>query len=237
MPDGRGMSIGEVLNILQPEFPEVTISKIRFLESQGLVEPERTPSGYRKFYEKDVQRLRWILRLQKEQFLPLKVIRQRLEKGELEASPEPESVPEARSRKRQVRSWLDEDPSGVSMSADEVCAAAGITKRVLKELERYGLVRPVVTSPKPTYAEDALLVAKIAARLGEFGVEPRHLRGVKLAADREAGLYAQVVAPMLRSTDPESRRKGRAVLRDVAEDVLELHKALVRRAFREAIPG
>src|SRR6059036_2224107 len=166
MSDQTYLSIGEVLNLLKEEFPDVTISKIRFLESQGLLDPERTPSGYRKFYDADVERLRWILRQQREHFLPLKVI-----KGKLGAEPAGEGVEEAAhlegatSRSSTASgAVLGRAPSGASMTGEELCRASGLSADQLAQLERFGLVaagRSV--GGMPYYDEDALLVASLAA--------------------------------------------------------------------------
>jgi DNA-binding transcriptional MerR regulator len=247
-------SIGEVLNLLQDEFPDVTISKIRFLESQGLIDPERTPSGYRKFYDSDVKRLRWILREQRENFLPLKVIKDRLEKGEVDfdepvtARDDPEAAPEARPAAipaaadppatKRPRSALDVGPSGISLTRAELAAAAGLTRADLAELERFGLVTGRPMGDDVYYDEDALVVAKLAADFRAHGVEARHLRMYKVAAEREAGYFEQVVMPLMKQRDPQARAEAIETLTRLTELGDGLRSAMLRQAMHEHLsPG
>jgi DNA-binding transcriptional MerR regulator len=327
------LSIGEVLSLLREEFPDVTISKIRFLESQGLVDPERTPSGYRKFYDHDVERLRWILRQQRENFLPLKVIRGRLteggepesaaqnggetgvatrvadsedpddEGGELAdgaemAAPAPVSAisrdpagagdatdGEARpdeepaeapgqgsstgsvaatvapaasptpspSQSAQPRSGTRAGPErrraapataaarpapspddAENFNADELAAAAGATPLMVSELQEYGLIRPhAVVAGTPYFDENALEVTRAAAGFAAHGVEARHLRSWRNAADREAGLFEQIVMPLLRQRNPEARRQALDTLAELTRMGGDLRSALIDRAVRE----
>lgn len=186
--DDRLVSIGTVLNLLREEFPEVTISKIRFLEAEGLVEPQRTSSGYRKFGTADVERLAQVLRMQRDHYLPLKVIRDHLDalgRGEQVPLPAPGVV-------REPADGAAGEPTASTVGRDELLAAAGIGADALAEWESYGLLAPL---PEGGYDAEAVNVAGLVAELGRFGLEPRHLRAMKAAADRESGLIEQVVAP------------------------------------------
>jgi DNA-binding transcriptional MerR regulator len=380
------LSIGDVLTLLREEFPDVTISKIRFLESQGLVNPERSPSGYRKFFDHDVERLRWVLRQQREHFLPLKVIRDRLADGDLgdevgaeqpngkaarpahavavaggasghaheqptkadeeamariladasrraaklpeekqarpglqvvtevEASPrhatepaasrdlataaphrtaaerrvdatttlsgrpaasptapspgvagrgngtslprQPEAVVTARTvpaqedantRKGEGSSGEAAASSaprpaaaaatGASMSGDELCAASGLSPDEVAGLKGFGLVESVNVAGIETYDEDALTVAKLAVAFRAFGIEPRHLRLYRNAADRELGLIEQVVIPLLRQRNPESRQRAVEGADELAALGQSMRTTLLRQALRRHLGG
>ncbi len=232
---GRLVSIGTVLTMLHDEFPEVTISKIRFLEAEGLVEPRRTPSGYRKFSTEDVERLARILRLQRDHYLPLKVIREQLDaldRGEQVRIPAPTAhgdgaadpavpgtVPGGAARER---------PSAARVGRAELIAAAEVDEAQLAEWESYGLL---TEAPGGGFDGDALTVARLVADLGRFGLEPRHLRAVKAAADREAGLVEQVVAPLRRHRNPQTRAHAEATVKELAGLSVRLHEALVQAAL------
>jgi len=347
------LSIGDVLGLLRQEFPDVTISKIRFLESQGLVNPERTPSGYRKFYDADVDRLRWVLRQQREHFLPLKVIKGRLEQegtdgGEgngrdgsgrqaREASPparpEPALVggpaspagrpgpvtgregaaaarppqgpapgrvgatgtlvgtrpgggdPGPTGRDRLVRATEagpgraaqggrgptgrpapagaapperaaggteeaaarpapppDEQPpvptlSGTAMTAEELAQASGLDLPAVQQLESYGLVSGRVVGGTAYFDEEALVVARLAAGFAAFGVEARHLRLHKHAAEREAGFIEQIVLPMLKQRNPEARRRALETVAELSRLGQGLREALLRNTLRDQLGG
>ncbi|HXX91771.1 MAG TPA: MerR family transcriptional regulator [Acidimicrobiales bacterium] len=386
------LSIGDVLTLLRQEFPDVTISKIRFLESQGLVNPERTPSGYRKFYDHDVERLRWVLRQQREHFLPLKVIKGRLEHQEAPAAgaavaPEapvvaeeaardrtpdtghlagsldparvravpalvgttvadevgahgvalpgfeasgpghgvtgadapatrtsvsgagaarppraarqgedtgasasrasaragvgtaaegsarrverggatrpsaaaaarpsgPSSAPsatEARGATGSRRSSAGRGPgedlgtgtpvvplSGTSMTVEELAAAAGLTVEATAELESYGLLAGRTVGGVAYYDEDALTVARLAAGFAEFGVEARHLRLHKHAAEREAGFIEQIVLPLLRQRNPESRQRAQETTAELSRLGQAMRAVLLRAALRDVLGG
>ncbi len=355
MADRSHLSIGEVLSLLQDDFPDVTISKIRFLESQGLLDPERTPSGYRKFYEGDIERLRWILRHQRDHFLPLKVIKDRLEEsaarglvvppdepmsaaegageatggdttpqhmssapaveGEVAegeddfspipaavrarpgrnlaglpgaeptptpapvataapppapapaapapappvAAPEPtvapeptpEATPEPAARPAPVgrpaptmprlpvpaetgdRTPLDGGVSGGSFSAEELLAATGLEPRDLADLTRFGLVVGRTVGGDTFYDEDALVAARSAAGFVKFGIEARHLRMYKVAAEREAGFMEQVVMPLLKQRNPTARQQAAETLGELARLGDLMRAALLRTALRD----
>jgi DNA-binding transcriptional MerR regulator len=362
------LSIGDVLTLLREEFPDVTISKIRFLESQGLVNPERSPSGYRKFFEPDVERLRWVLRQQREHFLPLKVIRDRLADGDLDDAPrgvngkpadpdgptshaaasigladdEPPTKADEEAMARiladasrraalmpetaQVRRGLQvvgegaaseaaapADPpgrdkgdaatpaaerrsgahassappppksgsddaaprtgksraaahaapaeaparhtsrskggpaaeaaatsgmaTGASLTAQEVCAASGLSADELEGLESYGLIGSMRVAGLQTYDEEALAVANLAAAFRGFGIEPRHLRLYRNAVDREMGLIEQVIIPLLRQRNPESRQRAVEGADQLAALGQSMRASLLRQALRQHLGG
>jgi MerR HTH family regulatory protein len=254
------MSIGEVLAILKPEFPDITVSKIRFLEGAGLVRPGRSASGYRMFSEDDVARLRFVLRAQRDQYLPLRVIRQRLADleaiGGLYAKGGPGTVGEAQDSEpaAQLAPWprapewasspapgassaaglLAVPPSDAQFTRDELCRAAGTTVEQLAELESFGLVSPRGSGERGSwYNGDDLVLLRLARDLGGYGLEARHLRMYKTFAEREAALFEQVVAPMVRQRNPEAR--GRA--RETLEVLADLGSRMRNLALRTAVGG
>ncbi|URN18109.1 MULTISPECIES: MerR family transcriptional regulator [Streptomyces] len=232
----RLVSIGTVLNQLRGEFPEVTISKIRFLEAEGLVEPQRTASGYRKFSPDDVERLALILRMQRDHYLPLKVIREHLAalgRGERVLLPSPGPRGESPDG---GSPWEPDAQGGAAagrVDREELLAAAGASEGELAEWESYGLVVP---APDGGYDAEAVTVAKLVAELGRHGLEPRHLRAVKAAAEREAGLVEQVVAPLRRHRNPQTRAHAEATAKELAALSVRLHAALVRSALGVRLP-
>ncbi|MFE6281574.1 MerR family transcriptional regulator [Streptomyces sp. NPDC057877] len=230
--DSGLMSIGTVLNVLREEFPEVTISKIRFLESEGLIEPQRTPSGYRKFSAEDVERLGHVLRMQRDHYLPLKVIREHLDAMERgEAVPLPARV--GRQRDGEDAPEPCEGPTAARIGRAELLAAAGIGESELAEWESYGLVAAL---PDGSFDAEVVTVAALVAELGRFGIEPRHLRLMKAAADREAGLVDQVVAPLRRHRNPQTRTHAEARTKELAGLTMKLHAALVQTALGVRLP-
>lgn len=344
------LSIGEVLSLVQEDFPDVTISKIRFLESQGLIAPERTASGYRKFYDADIDRLRWILAQQRDHFLPLKVIKRMLDQGVDVADPsqvqpslfassteEPDgeaaSGPAARAEEHDddetesaarprsaahpavasspkgsarggarkdapaagvddastparkhatpadVVAALQEDPrhagpkarggsgrgapsddggaeepaptstaatragglgaaeAGEAMTREELCAATGISEELLADLQTYGLITPSSLGGAATYDAEGQLVARLAARYVELGVEPRHLRMYKVAAEREAGFVEQLVVPLLKQRNPAAREQAVERTDELLSMGAQLHAVLLRRQVGPALGG
>ncbi|MGW7351507.1 transcriptional regulator FtsR [Streptomyces sp. NPDC054784] len=229
------MSIGAALRMLRAEFPEVTISKIRFLESEGLVEPERSPSGYRKFRDSDVERLAYVLRMQRDHYLPLKVIREHLDalaRGEeppVPPAPRPGALPEPRAS-ADVRPGAA-DP--VRLGRAELAAVADVSEDLFAEWESYGLLAPYEDG---AYDMAAVSVVRLLADLGRFGLGARHLRAVKAAAEREAGLVEQVVAPLRQARDPRTRARAEATAGELAELAQRLHTAFVRTALRLPAP-
>jgi DNA-binding transcriptional MerR regulator len=227
------MSIGTVLTVLRDEFPEVTISKIRFLESEGLIEPQRTPSGYRKFSAIDVERLGHVLRMQRDHYLPLKVIREyldALERGEAVRLP---TVGRQRDS-GEGELFADPDaPTAARVGRAELLAAAEIGEPELEEWESYGLIVPLSDG---AYDAEAVTVAALVVELGRFGIEPRHLRAMKAAAERDAGLVDQVVAPLRRHRNPQTRAHAEARTKELAGLTVKLHAALVQTALGVRLP-
>jgi DNA-binding transcriptional MerR regulator len=224
------MSIGEVLSRLRADFPDTTISKLRFLEAEGLIEPQRTPAGYRKYSWSDLTRLRYILTAQRDQYLPLRVIRAQLHAAEAAgdlAVPAPGLVAVAPDRP-------DGGPADARLGRAELLARAGIASETLDALEQHGLVAPRAGG---RYDADALAVARAAGGLGRFGLEPRHLRGFRSAADREVGLVGQLVAPLVRQHDPAARARADQTAHEVTALIRELHAALVRAGLRDTLGG
>src|SRR4051794_40571279 len=240
-PSRPTMSIGEVLGMLRPDFPDVTISKIRFLESEGLIEPERTASGYRKFSHDDIGRLRYVLSAQRDNYLPLRVIKAHLEA--IDRGLEPPSTagggPQV-PRALVVAEGLPgpesfgRDASELRLSREEILDAAGIDAKELDTLEQFGLV---VARPGGYYDGDALVIAKTVAEMSRFGLEPRHLRAFRAAADREVGLVEQVVAPMVRQRNPEARGRAEEVARELGSLSVRLHAMLVKSGLRPLLGG
>ncbi|MFD3933224.1 MerR family transcriptional regulator [Streptomyces sp. NPDC058614] len=231
--DSGLMSIGTVLNVLRDEFPEVTISKIRFLESEGLIEPQRTPSGYRKFSANDVERLGHVLRMQRDHYLPLKVIREyldALERGEPVRLP---SVGRQRDSGEAELFGGPEAPTAARVGRAELLAAAEIGDQELEEWESYGLIAPLSDG---AYDAEAVTVAALVVELGRFGIEPRHLRAMKAAAERDAGLVDQVVAPLRRHRNPQTRAHAEARTKELAGLTVKLHAALVQTALGVRLP-
>ncbi|GGZ93586.1 MerR family transcriptional regulator [Streptomyces subrutilus] len=236
-PAGQLVSIGTVLTTLRDEFPDVTISKIRFLEAEGLVEPRRTPSGYRKFSTRDVERLAHILRLQRDHYLPLKVIREQLDalaRGEQIRIPaptahrDPADAVDPTSPAALYGEVGRERPTVARVGRAELVAAAGVDEVRLVEWESYGLI---AEAPGGGFDAEAVTVARLVADLGRFGLEPRHLRAMKAAADREAGLVEQVVAPLRRHRNPQTRAHAEATMKELAGLSVRLHEALVQTAL------
>jgi DNA-binding transcriptional MerR regulator len=236
MPARSTMSIGEVLATLRPEFPDVTISKIRFLEAEGLVEPERTASGYRKFSRGDVARLRYVLSAQRDHYLPLRVIKAHLEA--IDRGLEPPELPGGGPQVPRTLAVAEglpgpeafgRDPSELRLSRDELVAAAGIDPDQLAQIEQFGLISP---RPGGFFDGDALVIAKTVAEMNRFGLEPRHLRAFRTAAEREIGLVEQVVTPLVRQRNPEARGRAEEVARELAALSVKLHATLVKAGLR-----
>jgi DNA-binding transcriptional MerR regulator len=231
------LNIGEVLDRLRPDFPGITIPKIRFLEDKGLVKPERTPSGYRKFSGEDIERLRYVLRLQRDHYLPLRVIGEHLDAIDrgLEPPPiepvvptvptvslAPDGLPSAESFRRRDR---------VRLSRKELLKIAEISEDLLAQLEQFGLISP--STGTGHYDTDALVIATTAAELAEFGFEPRHLRAFKTSADREIGLVEQVVAPHKRGRDTAARARAEETVSEIAALSVRLHATLVKAGLHQ----
>jgi DNA-binding transcriptional MerR regulator len=223
------LTIGEVLAVLRDDFPDVTISKIRYLESEDLVHPQRTPSGYRKFSRADVRRLRYVLAAQRDQYLPLRVIKEHLEaldRGEpLPTAAGPGSVPPPPA--------VDGDDSGVPpLTPEQFARAAGLEPEQLADCVQFGLL---ATDADGRHPAGDLPVARAAAGLARHGIEPRHLRVYRSGVEREAGLVEQLVAPVLRARSEEARARATEKLRDLATLSAQLHTALLEARLRELL--
>ena len=212
----RLLTIGTVCGMLKDEFPDISISKIRYLEDQGLLAPRRTQGGYRLFSEEDLERLETILRLQRDEFLPLRVIRQEL------------AAPASRERKRRRASEAEEG----ELDLAGLCERAGIDARLARELEDFGLLTARTEAGGKRFTELDADIARACGRLAQFGIAPRHLRSFRTAADREAGLIEQVVGPALRARNPERRRSGAEDLEALGTLAAELSQLLSWRALR-----
>jgi DNA-binding transcriptional MerR regulator len=233
---GARMNIGQVLDVLREDFPGVTIPKIRFLEDKGLIKPERTAAGYRKFSPEDVDRLRYVLRMQRDHYLPLKVIGEHLDAIDrgLEPPPIESPVPTVPTIALAVdglpaaESFLRR--SDLRLSRNELVKVAGIAEELLDQLEYFGIVR--ARPGTRHYDADALVIARTARELADFGFEPRHLRAFKTAADREVGLVEQVVAPLQRGRDTSARARAEDAVGEIAALSVRLHATLVKAGLR-----
>lgn len=213
------LSIGEVLSLLKREFPDVTISKIRFLETEGLVTPARTSSGYRRFSDSDVRRLRDVLTMQRDQYLPLKVIREQLDS-------DADDAPAAAGSGMRPEDFRP-GAGRVRLTRGELAEMAELEEAYVAELESLGLVW---VSPAGHYDQDAVIVCQLAARLAQFGFEGRHMRSFRVVADRETGLIEQMATPFAKTTGRERDSKVRAqeAIREIASLFVQLHAALLR---------
>jgi DNA-binding transcriptional MerR regulator len=228
--DAALMSIGEVLAQLRTEFPDTTISKLRFLEAEGLVDPQRTASGYRKYSWNDVARLRFVLTAQRDQYLPLRVIREQLEA--LERGDEP--LARQRPSLVAVGSEADvaADPVDARVSRADLIARTGVEDRLLAELEQIGLV---TSRPPGWYDGDAVVIVEAVVGLARHGLEVRHLRAFRTGADRELGLFTQLLAPLVRQQDPAARARAAETARELQTLSQRLHAALVRAGLRDTL--
>jgi DNA-binding transcriptional MerR regulator len=232
------MNIGQVLDQLRPDFPGITIPKIRFLEDKGLIKPERTPAGYRKFSQDDIERLRYVLRMQRDHYLPLKVIGEHLDA--IDRGLEPPPIDPVVPTVPRVALAADGLPSPASftrrdqvrLSRRELVKIAGITEELLVQLEQFGLITPRTGTGH--YDTDALVIAQTARELADFGFEPRHLRAFKTAADREVGLVEQVVAPQKRGRDAAAKARAEETVSEIAALSVRLHATLVKAGLRSS---
>ena len=237
-PALTGMSIGAVLDLLRPDFPDVTISKIRFLEAEGLVTPERTASGYRRFSAYDGARLRFILTAQRDQYLPLKVIKAQLDAqpdGELPQSGSAYGVP------RLVTVTGDDpdsdDRSGVAptqvrLSREDLLSRSGVDDELLTALVKAGVI---TTGPGGFFDEHSVTIAQCARALADYGVEPRHLRAFRSAADRQSDLIAQIAGPVVKAGKAGARDRADDLAREVAALAITLHTSLIKSAVRDVL--
>lgn len=285
------LSIGEVLSLVQADFPDITISKIRFLESQGLLDPERTPSGYRKFYDADIERLQWILAQQRDHFLPLKVIRERLAEWDATGTPpdlgveptaepaepapstrepaterEPEPpepdvrhaaaslaaasaievipppTPEHATRPPDPEAPTPVEvprplpPDDSSLTAEELATRAGVGVEAIRELEGFSMISSRRVGAETYYDADQLPVVEACRAFLDHGVEVRHLRMYKIAAEREAGVLEQLIMPLLKQRNPDARARAVAMVDELGDAGESLHAALLRRTLRQTLP-
>ncbi|AIJ23093.1 MerR family transcriptional regulator [Amycolatopsis methanolica 239] len=230
---------------LRPDFPDVTISKIRFLESEGLVRPGRTASGYRQFSAADVERLRFVLAAQRDHYLPLKVIKEQLDAADRGLSDG--QGPGGRLPRKLVPIPAAPGPGDglpgpddfapgrdVRLTREDLLAEAGVDSPLLAELEQYGLIRPGAAG---FYDPDAVLVARTVRAMTEYGIEPRHLRAFRASADREVGLLEQIVAPVSRQRDPDAKARADELARQLAALSVTLHTLLVKAGIRDVTGG
>ena len=222
MPDEKLLSIGEVINLLRDDFPDVSVSKLRFLESQGLIDPARSASGYRQFSTNDLARLRFILQQQRDHFLPLKVIRSKLTLWE---------------RGDDINSKTSEETSSASGSAveplsrEDLLKRSGLTDDQLTELIEVGVLRPVADTT--VFSTESGIAAQEAKRLMDMGLEARHLRAVRLSVDREADLLLQLTAPLARARNAEAHAQARDLLESGAGSVQAMHRALLNGELKQ----
>ncbi len=228
------LSIGEVLTQLRSDFPDITISKIRFLETEGLVRPDRTPSGYRKFSTADVARLRYVLAQQRDHYLPLRVIKDQLDAIDRGlVPPGPGGLPRvphlAIADNAPTAEHFRPVAPTLRLSREELLNATGLTSEQLGELEQFGLIAATASGH---YDDDALTVGQVVAELGRYGLEGRHLRAFRTAAEREIGLFSQVVGPMSHQKGAEAKARAEETVRELAALSVRLHAALVQIGLR-----
>ncbi|OBB46544.1 MerR family transcriptional regulator [Mycobacterium sp. 852002-51961_SCH5331710] len=238
-PALTGMSIGAVLDLLRPDFPDVTISKIRFLEAEGLVTPERTASGYRRFTAYDCARLRFILTAQRDQYLPLKVI-----KAQLDAQPDgelpshgsaygvPRLVPVSANGDDNAAGAAAVAPTQVRLSREDLLARSGVDEELLSALVKSGII---TTGPGGFFDEHSVVIAQCARALADYGVEPRHLRAFRSAADRQSDLIAQIAGPIVKGNKAGARDRADDLAREVAALAITLHTSLIKSAVRDVL--
>ncbi len=247
VPGLNGMSIGVVLDLLRRDFPDVTISKIRFLEAEGLVTPERTASGYRRFTAYDCARLRFILTAQRDKYLPLKVI-----KAQLDAHPDGE-LPQTGTAYRTPRLVTVTDstahpeqpgfpgrpsaaPTQVRLSREDLLEQSGIDDELLASLVKAGVITPVFKSAQTVlFDEHSVVIAQCARALADYGVEPRHLRAFRSAADRQSDLIAQIAGPVVKAGKAGARDRADDLAREVAALAITLHTSLIKSAVRDLL--
>jgi DNA-binding transcriptional MerR regulator len=253
----EGFTIGEVLNRLKQEFEDISISKIRFLESEGLIYPDRTESGYRKFSDDDVDRLRFILTAQRDHYLPLKVIREQLERvdaGVLDA-PVPNGAVSAatlpgmdvpadnhrrasdmRDAEAGIEPRLGEQNGQAVLGMAEFCESAGLEPEEVRALKEYGLLAGGGDEATPFDADD-LMAARAARDLLRLGLEPRHMRMYALFVAREVALFEQLVVPLLRQHNPEAKKQATRLLETLSSATGRMRRALLGRELRHVVSG
>src|ERR1700761_3028710 len=247
-PALSGMSIGAVLDLLRPDFPDVTISKIRFLEAEGLVTPQRAASGYRRFTAYDCARLRFILTAQRDHYLPLKVIRAQLDAqadGELPPIGSPYGVPrlvpvassgevgvEAEALSGAGSDTAAVAPTRIRLSREDLLERSGVDDELLTALLKAGVI---TTGPGGLFDEHAVVILQCARALSDYGVEPRHLRAFRSAADRQSDLIAQIAGPLVKAGKTGARDRADDLAREVAALAITLHTSLIKSAVRDVL--
>ncbi|KAA8968166.1 MerR family transcriptional regulator [Mycobacterium sp.] len=239
-PGPTGMSIGAVLEQLRDEFPDVTISKIRFLEAEGLVTPQRAASGYRRFTAYDCARLRFILTAQRDHYLPLKVIKAQLDAqpdGELPLSGSPWAVPRLVSVAGGAQAGVGSDPTAAGLhrarlSREDLLERSGVDEELLRGLLKAGVITP---GPGGFFDEHAVVILQCARALSRYGVEPRHLRAFRSAADRQCDLIAQIAGPVVKGGKAGARDRADDLAREVAALAITLHTSLIKSAVHDAL--
>ena len=228
------LTIGEVLNQVRSEFDDISISQIRFLEAEGLIVPSRTKSGYRKFSSSDVEKLRYILRMQRDHYLPLKVIKEHIEAIDRGLKPEIDEIEKPKVPSALVDlNQLGIKKSNIRVTREELIANTSITDQDLKESEDYGLIK--VLADKRHYDDIAVKTARVIAALSGFGLEPRHLKFLKSGSDRESSLIKQVASPMSRSKRPDAGEQALEMMREISNLTNQLHFILVSSTLDEEI--
>jgi DNA-binding transcriptional MerR regulator len=235
-PALAGMSIGAVLDSLRPDFPDVTISKIRFLEAEGLVTPQRSGSGYRRFTAYDCARLRFILTAQRDHYLPLKVIKAQLDSQPDGALPEtgsgygvPKLVPVSSDDAGAVHDTSAVAPAQVRLSREDLLTRSGVDEELLGALVKAGVIK---SGPGGFFDEHSVVTAQCAKALADYGVEPRHLRAFRSAADRQSDLIAQIAGPVVKAG---ARDRADDLAREVAALAITLHTSLIKSAVRDVL--
>ncbi|VEG55502.1 MerR family transcriptional regulator [Mycolicibacterium aurum] len=240
-PALNGMSIGVVLDLLRGDFPDVTISKIRFLEAEGLVTPERTASGYRRFTAYDCARLRFILTAQRDHYLPLKVIKAQLDAqadGELPQSVSPYGTPRLVpvSVETEEAATVSSGPTQVRLSRRDLLERSGVDDDLLTSLMRAGVITPIFKGAGTAFFDEhAVVIAQCARALADYGVEPRHLRAFRSAADRQSDLIAQIAGPVGKGGKAGARDRADDLAREVAALAITLHTSLIKSAVRDVL--
>lgn len=228
------LTIGEVLNQVRSEFDDISISKIRFLEAEGLIVPSRTKSGYRKFSSTDVDKLRYILRMQRDHYLPLKVIKEHIEAIDRGLKPEIEEIDKPKVPSALVDlNQLGMKKSNIRVTREELITNTSISDQDLKESEDFGLIK--VLADKRHYDDIAVKTARVIAALSGFGLEPRHLKILKSGSDRESSLIKQVASPMSRSKRPDAGEQALEMMREISNLTNQLHFILVSSTLDEEI--
>ena len=226
----KAATIGAVVKQLGREFPDISISKIRYLEDQKLLSPRRTQGGYRLYTPSDIERLRTILRLQRDEYLPLRVIRQELAAGRAEGESPPAGVPDPRTMRRAAVSVKGQT---ARYGLDEVLDETGADESLVRELEDFGVIKGEMRDGEVLYDDTEREIVRACAELARFGVGGRNLRVFRTSADREANLLEQILAPSLRSRNPERRKEALEALENLAAITSHLKHLLLVRDLRK----